>query len=252
MLVGMSNEPHNPELPGAARFATTRWSIVNSAGHDSSADSRVALESLCQAYWFPLYAYVRRRVDNVEEANDLTQAFFERLLEKNYLAQANPERGLFRSFLITSFKHFLAKEWKKTRAQKRGGGRTVLSLDFQQGDSRISHEPTCDQTPDQIYERQWAMTLLARVVDRLRAEYKDAGKPELFEHLKDFIIGQYSEITYADVAEAVGSTEAAMKMTAHRMRRRYRELLREEIAEIVAKPEDIDEEIRNLFSLFQN
>lgn len=212
----------------------------------------MALESLCQAYWFPLYAYVRKRVVNVEEANDLTQAFFERLLEKKYLAEANPERGLFRSFLITAFKHFLAKEWEKARAQKRGGGRVVLSLDFQEGDSRVSHEPASDLTPEQIYERQWAITLLERVIDRLRTEYEDADKREQFEHLKDFIIGQYSEKTYGDVAEALASTEAAMKMTAHRMRRRYRELLRDEIADIVASSEDIDEEIRNLFALFQN
>ena len=212
----------------------------------------MALESLCQAYWFPLYAYVRKRVVNVEEARDLTQAFFEQLLEKNYLAEANSERGRFRSFLITAFKHFLSKEWEKARAEKRGGGRVTLSLDFQDGDSRISHEPTCDLTPEQIYEQQWAITLLERVMNRLSSEYEDAGKREQFEHLKDFIIGQYSETTYRDVAEALASTEAAMKMTAHRMRRRYREVLRDEIADLVAAPEDVDEEIRNLFALFQS
>lgn len=138
---------------------------MNSAGRDSSPDSQVALESLCQAYWFPLYAYVRKRVADLEEAHDLTQAFFEQLLEKNYLAQADSESGLFRSFLITAFKHFLSKDWKKARAQKRGGGQRVLSLDFQLGDSSISQEPASDLTPEQIYERQWAMTLLQRVIE---------------------------------------------------------------------------------------
>ena len=191
-LVFMSKESRNSDPSGSAKFTTTRWSIVNSAGHNSSPDAQVALESLCQAYWFPLYAYVRKRVVNVEEAKDLTQTFFERLLEKQYLAEAKPERGLFRSFLITAFKHFLSKEWEKARAEKRGGGRVVLPLDFQVGDSRISHEPTCDLTPEQVYEQQWAITLLERVMNRLRAEYEDAGKREQFEHLKDFIIGQYS------------------------------------------------------------
>ncbi|MEO2018361.1 MAG: sigma-70 family RNA polymerase sigma factor [Fuerstiella sp.] len=251
-LLILPKEYRNSGPSGAAGFATTRWSIVNSAGQTSSPDSRVALESLCQAYWFPLYAYVRKRVDDVEEAHDLTQAFFQQLLAKNYLADADPERGRFRSFLITAFKHFLSKEWEKARAEKRGGGRRVLSLDFQVGDSRISQEPACDLTAEQIYERQWAMTLLERVTDRLQHEYEEAGKGEQFEHLKDFIIGQYSETTYADVAAQLASTEAAMKMTAHRMRRRYREILREEIAEIVATPEDVDTEIRSLFALFQN
>lgn len=249
----MTSHRKSSEPVASARFATTRWSIVNSAGQKSSPEASEALESLCRAYWFPLYAYVRKRVANVEEANDLTQAFFEQLLEKNYVAQANPDRGLFRSFLITAFKHFLSREWEKNRALKRGGGRAVLSLDFQDGDSRITSEPASEQfTPEQIYERQWAMTLLNRVVGRLRTEYDQAGKQEQFGYLKDFIIGQYSEHTYAEVAEILGSTEAAMKMSAHRMRHRYREILREEIADVVANPEDVDDEIRNLFTLFQN
>ena len=248
----MPDGTSNPEPIEAARFATTRWSIVNSASHDSSPESRIALESLCQAYWFPLYAYVKKRVATIEEANDLTQAFFERLLDKNYLADADSERGLFRSFLLTAFKHFLSKEWAKARAQKRGGGKIVWSLDFQQGDSRISHEPTSGFTPEQIYEREWAMTLLARVMDRLQSEHEEAGKSKQFELLKSFIIGQYSEQTYSDVAESLGSSEAAMKMSAHRMRRRYRELLRDEISHLVATPEDIDEEIHNLFGIFSS
>ncbi len=248
----MSNQDSKPSLHVARRFATTRWSVVLAASESSSPDSREALESLCQDYWVPLYAYVVRRVGDVEEARDLTQAFFARLLEKSYLAEAKSERGRFRSFLITAFKHFLSKEWEKSRAQKRGGGQRLLSLDFESGDSSISFEPSSDLTPDQVYERQWAVTLLQKVIDRLRAEYEASGRLEHFERLRHFIIGQYAEATYADVAEALGSTEAAMKMTAHRMRRRYRELLRAEIAETAVAVDDVDDEIRSLFKLFQD
>lgn len=248
----MSNQASRSSVRSARRFATTRWSVVAAAGRESSADSREALESLCQAYWLPLYAYVLRRVGNVDEARDLTQAFFARLLEKNYLTQADSKRGRFRSFLITAFKHFLSKEWEKARAQKRGGGQRVLSIDFQAGDSSISFEPASTLTPEQVYERQWAVTLLQRVIDRLRTEYDSAGKLEQFEHLRHFIIGQYSDTTYADVATTLESTEAAMKMTAHRMRRRYRELLRDEIADTAVAADDVDDEIRSLFELFQD
>ncbi len=249
------------EQRGGRRFATTRWGLVAAAGRSPSeepgvesdgADSRAALETLCQTYWFPLYAYVRQRVRDVDEAHDLTQAFFERLLEKNYLADATPERGRFRSFLLTSFKHFLAKEWEKARAKKRGGGRLPLALDFRDSDSRLASEPADSLTPEQIYEREWVLTLLQRVMSQLRTEYVEAGKLDLFDRLKDFIIGQYSESGYAAVAEALGSTEPAMKMTAHRMRRRYRELLRSEIAETVTTADEVDDEIHSLFSLFQS
>src|SRR5581483_11396817 len=157
-------------------FATTRWSIVVAAGHRSSPDSKRALEVLCSAYWYPLYAYVRRRVPDVNEAQDLTQAFFAQLLEKNYVGSATPERGRFRAFLLTAFKHFLTKEWDKAKAQKRGGGRVPISLDFESADSSLRMEPTTELTPEQVYDREWAMALLARILERLQGEHEKAGR----------------------------------------------------------------------------
>jgi RNA polymerase sigma-70 factor (ECF subfamily) len=230
------------------QFATTRWSIVLTAGHPSSADADQALQALCQAYWYPLYFYVRRRVSDAEEARDLTQAFFARLLEKNYIRPATPERGRFRAFLLTAFKHFLSHEWDRAKAQKRGGGRQPISLDFDGADSRFRLEPYTELTPDEIYERQWAISLLQNVMDRLAAEFADGGKAAHFNLLKDFIVGDPGHRTYAEVAVKLGISPAAVKMAASRMRRRYRELLRDQIANTVASTEDVDEEIRDLFT----
>lgn len=229
-------------------FATTQWSIVVAAGHRSSPDSKHALESLCHAYWYPLYAYVRRRVPDVNEAHDLTQAFFAELLEKNYVGSATPERGRFRTFLLTAFKHFLGKRWEKARAQKRGGGRPSISLDFQSADSSLRIEPTAGLTAEQLYERQWALALLACIMERLQSEFKEAAKADNFKTLKGFIIGDHAGCTYAQAAARLGLTEAAAKKAASRMRQRYRELLREEIAQTVSCPEEVDDEIRSLFT----
>jgi RNA polymerase sigma factor (sigma-70 family) len=229
-------------------FATTHWSVVHAAGRKSSAKSRQALEALCQAYWYPLYAFARRRGSDRYEAQDLTQAFFAELLEKDYVSEATPERGRFRAFLLTAFKHFLSKERDKAKAQKRGGGRSPISLDFDAGDSRYRIEPTTDLTPEQVFDRQWAMTLLTRIMDDLAAEYTGAGKAYHFKLLKGFIIGEHSSTTYREVAEELGTTQAAAKMAAHRMRRRYRELLREEILQTVTGPDEVNEEIQNLFT----
>ena len=245
-----ANERDKSVPSSAAQFDTTHWSVVLAAGRRSSANSEKALESLCRTYWYPLYAYVRRRVADVHEAQDLTQEFFARLLEKNYLAEAQPQRGRFRAFLLTTFKHFLSKEWDKAKAQKRGGGRAPIPLDFDSGDSRYSVEPSESLTAEQLYDRQWAVTLLDRVMDRLRDEFIRAGKTVPFERLKGFLIGQHSNVTYADIADELGMTEGTVKMTAHRMRQRYRELLRSEIAQTVADPGDVDDEIRDLFATF--
>jgi DNA-directed RNA polymerase specialized sigma24 family protein len=223
---------------------------VLTAGGRASADSREALEALCAAYWHPLYAYVRRRVSDVNEAQDLTQAFFAELLEKDYVGSATPERGRFRAFLLTALRHFLSKEWEKAKAKKRGGGRAPLSLDFGVEDSRCSPEPAGGLTPEEVFDRRWAETLLNHVMGRLEREFAEAGKQSRFEQLKGFIIGQHEGATYADAGEALGTTEAAAKMAVHRMRRRYRRLLREEIAHTVASPSDIDDEIRELFAAF--
>lgn len=251
-MLDMSNHDQQAvSLSQNRAFATTHWSVVIAAGQNSSSDSRQALESLCKMYWAPLYSYVRRRVPDVHEAHDLTQAFFAELLEKNYVGSATPDRGRFRAYLLTAFKHFLSKEWEKVKALKRGGGRSPLSLDFEIADSSYGNDPKAGLTAEQLYERQWTLTLLAQVMQRLAEEFTQAGKQEQFEELKGFLIGDQSGITYADAARRLNTTEAAVKMSVSRMRKRYRELLRAEIAQTVTGPEEIDDEIRNLFETLQ-
>jgi RNA polymerase sigma-70 factor (ECF subfamily) len=229
-------------------FATTRWSMVISAGRQSSPESNRALAALCETYWYPLYAYVRRRVVDVNEARDLTQAFFCELLEKNYVESADPERGKFRAWLITTFKHFLSKEWDKAKAQKRGGGLAPIPLDFAAADSNLSIEPSSGLTPEQFYDQQWAITLLGEIMDRLQAEFEQDGKGRQFDVLKGHLIGDHEGTSYADAAAALAMNEAAVRKAVSRMRRRYRELLREEIVQTVSSQEEVDDEIRNLFA----
>lgn len=233
------------------QFAATRWSIVLVAGRRSSPDSRRALQLLCEAYWYPLYAYVRRRVGDVNDAQELTQAFFAELLAKNYVAAAKADRGRFRAFLLTSLKHFLSKQWAKDRAQKRGGGKAPLSLNFESADAQYRIEPARGLTAEQIYDREWAIALLGRIMQRLEEDSVRSGKAEQFEALKDFLIGDHPGATYSDVATRFGMTEAAAKMAAHRLRRRYRDLLRAEIAETVSGAEEVDDEILKLFATLQ-
>jgi RNA polymerase sigma-70 factor (ECF subfamily) len=190
-------------------------------------------------------------VPDVNEAQDWTQAFFAELLEKNYVGSATPERGRFRSFLLTAFKHFLAKEMEKGKAQKRGGGRAPISLDFQTAESSLRIEPAAGLTAEQFYEQQWAIALLARIMERLEWEFQKAGKPEHFEAFKGFILGDHAGSTYAQVAARLDMTEGAAKKAGSRMRQRYRELLREEIAQTVAGPDEVDDEIRNLFFILK-
>ena len=237
---------------GDSEFASTRWSLVIAAGRRSSPEAAGALESLCRTYWFPLYAYVRRRVPDRHEAQDLTQEFFSRLLELNHFAVADPERGRFRAFLLTALKHFLTNEWEKSRALKRGGGRAPLSLDFDSGESRLSLEPANDQTPERLFDRQWAITLLDQVLIRLQTERDAAGKGRQFETLKQFLTGGREEASYANVAAELGMSAGAVKVAAHRLRQRYRELLRAEVAQTVAAPEEVDDEIRRLFEALGN
>jgi RNA polymerase sigma-70 factor (ECF subfamily) len=233
-------------------FATTCWSVVLAAGHRSSPDSQRALAALCQSYWYPLYAYVRRRVADVHEAQDLTQEFFSRLLEKDVLAVAQPERGRFRAFLLTALKNFLANEWDKSRAQKRGGGQPVWSLDFASGESRYGMEPAHTTTAERLYERQWTLGLLARVLSQLRAEYAANGKEQLFESLKGFLMGDSESASYDDAGHALGLSAGAVRVAAHRFRQRYRQLLRAEVAQTVADPSEIDDEIRRLFASLED
>ncbi len=245
---GSGDQQSDSHRKYASQFATTHWSLVLAAGERGNAESTRALEKLCQAYWPPLYAYARRRVSNIHEAQDLTQAFFERLLEKRYLAEANPERGRFRAFLITSFTHFLSKEWDKARTQKRGGGRPVFSLDFASQDSSGS-ELADGLTAERLYERQWAVTLLNRVMNRLQREMEQSGKGQQFHTLKEFIGGS-GDSSYSIVAIELNLSEAAARMAASRMRGRYRELLRDEISQTVSSQEDIDNEVQHLFETF--
>jgi DNA-directed RNA polymerase specialized sigma24 family protein len=230
-------------------FTTTRWSVVVAAGQQSSPDSKQALESLCAAYWFPLYAYARRRAPDVNEAQDLTQALFAELLEKNYVGSATRERGRFRAFLLTAFKHFLSKQKEKAKAQKRGGGRTPIPLDFGSADSHLRIDPAAGLTAEEFYDQQWAITLLGQIMERLETEFVRSGKSRQFAELKGFIIGDHAGTTYTQVAGRLNMTEAAAKKATSRMRQRYRELLREEIAQTVASLDEVDDEMRNLFAV---
>jgi RNA polymerase sigma-70 factor (ECF subfamily) len=230
------------------RFRTTRWSVVLAARDGPSPEARQALRDLCEAYWYPLYAFIRRQGHPAEEARDLTQEFFLRLLEKDFLALVDQSRGKFRSFLMAACKHFLANERDRARAQKRGGGREVLSLDAQAGESRYIAEPTHDLTAERLFERRWALLLLHRVLERLRDEWRRAGKGEQFETLKAFLTGEKPAGQYAEAAAALGATPGAVRVAAHRLRRRYRELLREEIARTVNDPGEVEAEIRDLIA----
>lgn len=216
------------------------------AGDDRHEDAVEALSRLCEYYWYPLYAYVRRRT-NEDEARDLTQSFFAHLLEKNTVAAADQTRGRFRAFLLTALKNFLANEWNKERAMKRGGGARQLSLNFEDGDSRLRIEPSAGETAEHLYERQWAMALLDHVLSQLRQEYVAAGKERQFDLLKPFIAGAGGD--YQAAAKELGWTDNAARVAAHRLRGRYRELLRAEIAHTVGSLDDVDDEIRWLFQV---
>ena len=227
-------------------FATTRWSLIAAARDGDSPPARQALAELCGIYWYPLFAYVRRRGHDRDEAQDLTQAFFTRLLEKNDLAAADPARGRFRSFLLTACQHFLANQHDHEQALKRGGGRTFVPIDFDDAERRYSNEPAHDQTPERLFERRWALALLDRVLNRLCGEYEAAGKDGLFARLKGYLTGS-DPSSYAEAALMLGISEGAIKVAVHRLRKRYRDLLRDEIAQTLDHPTHIDDEIRALF-----
>jgi RNA polymerase sigma-70 factor (ECF subfamily) len=240
----MSNGETMHTLPGPSQFPTTRWTLVIAAGDPHRKDARSALVSLCEGYWYPLYAYLRRRGYPADEAQDLTQEFFIRVLEGRYLDRADPEKGRFRSFLLTSLKFFVADEEDRQRAHKRGGG-TVVSLEFSSGEKRYQHEPAHDETPERIFERRWALSVLDRVMEKLRNEFVQHGRPEHFERLKVFLLGQ-SDAPYAALAREMNTSEGALKVAIHRLRKRYRELFRQEIADTVADPAEVESELRYL------
>ena len=232
---------------GRAVFVTTHWSVVLSAGGVDSVESRRALETLCLAYWYPLYAYARRRGYAPHDAQDLTQGFFARLLEHHWLASADPGRGRFRSFLLTAMNHYLATEWQKARAQKRGGGRAVLSLELAAAEQRYDLEPADGATPDKAFDKHWAITLLDHVVGQVEKEYHRQGKATVFAALKETLAGARESQPYAALAFRLGMTEGAVKVAVYRLRKRYRQLLRAEIANTVASPGEVDDEMKYLF-----
>jgi RNA polymerase sigma-70 factor (ECF subfamily) len=233
-------------------FCTTHWSLVLAAGDTQSPHAKEALEKLCHTYWYPLYAYVRRKGYQPHDAHDLTQEFFARLLARNYLSVADRNRGKFRSFLLGSLEHFLAREWTKGHAQKRGGGQAVLSLDGAEAENRYLLEPAHELTPDKIFDRRWATTLLDQAMARLHQECTDSGKGELFARVESSLSGQKGATSNAEIAVALHKSEGAIKVAVHRLRQRYGELVRAEIAQTVTTPEEADEELRYLFQVLRD
>ncbi len=238
-----------PSAPRDGSFATTHWSMVLRAGDQRLPESASALEKLCGGYWYPLYAFVRRQGHSVHAAQDLTQEFFSRLLETNSLASVHPDKGRFRTFLIASLKHFLINEWKRSRRQKRGGGQIHFSLDEEIAEGRYQNEPVENLTPEKAFERRWAETLLQCVLDRLRDEWERKDTARHFEDMKPFLLDGKGSARMADVAARLGVTGASLKWAVSKLRQRYREIFREEIAHTVSCKEDIDDEIRHLFSV---
>jgi len=226
-------------------FATTRWSMVLAAGRADSVDARDALAGLCQTYWYPLYAFARRRGHSPQDAEDLTQGFFAQLLHLNSVSSVAPEKGRFRAFLLASMKNFLASARDHAHAQKRDV-RKAVSLDADSAETRYRHEPADDTTPESIYERQWALTLLGAVADRLRAEYVRENRGELFQELSFSLVGERSAVPYAKLAPRLGVSEGALRVAVHRLRQRYRQLLEDEIAQTVTAPGEVKEELQHL------
>lgn len=246
----MTSQKSNPPRDGSSIFATTHWTVVLAAGQRHTPQSDVALEELCRTYWFPLYAYVRRRGHSKEDAEDLTQAFFARFLEKNYLEGLSHERGRFRAFLLASLKHFLANEWDKSQRQKRGGDIAHLSLDWQTADTQFQLASTVELTPDKAFDREWAVALLSRVIERLRGEFEAEGRVQEFDRLKIFLTAGKGAMSHAEAGRELGMDEGAIRVAVHRLRKRYRQLLTNEITQTLSDPSCAQEEMRALFGAF--
>ncbi len=242
----MTFDPRAAPAPRAEWFASTHWSVVLAARKGDTAGASAALEKLCQIYWPPLYEFIRREGYDESEAKDLTQEFFLKLIERDYLQHLRHQRGKFRSFILTVLKHFLQEQRERAGAQKRGGGKVVISLDQLAAEGPYGAEPVDHFSPEHAFERRWAQTVLQTVLNRLADEYDALGKAALFDVLKDFQPRERDALSYAEIGERFGMTEAAVKSAAQRMRLRHREILREEIAHTVTRPEDVDDEIRRL------
>lgn len=226
-------------------FDTTRWSLVLAAGESGSERGRNALAELCSHYWYPLYAYARRRGHDPEDARDLTQAFFAKLLEKRDLRTADPARGRFRTFLLSSMKNFVAGEWRRTHALKRGGAVEILALDFDSAEESYGLEPSDPESPEALYERRWALGLLERAMTDLQVEYERAGNRELFDALKGCLVEE-EVLPYRELAERLGKREGALRTAASRLRARWRDRIHELVAETVHDPSDVRDELRSL------
>lgn len=228
-------------------FRTTHWSVVLAAAQIDSPRSQDSLAALCQTYWYPLYAFVRRQGRNPHEAEDLTQEFFARLIEKNGLASVRPENGRFRSFLLASLKNFLANDWDRSHAAKRGGKHAIISWEDQSAEDRYLREPSHDGTPEKVFEQSWALTVIDAVLRQLRAEYIEAGKTPIFEAMHSYLEGDGAD-TYVEIAKRLNMTEGAVKMAVVRLRENFRHRLRSEIAQTVANTDEIEHELRHLFN----
>jgi len=237
-----------PHTSGSGGFHTTQWSKVLAAGGSSSPDARQALSTICETYWLPLYVYVRRRGDNRDDAEDFVQGFFAHLLNNQDIRLADPKRGRFRSFLLTCLKHYIANQRDKQRAQKRGGGQAVFSLDFDRAETRYTLEPGHNQTPEKIFDRHWALTVLEQATDLLCQEMSDRGKADQFKILSPYLTESQARGGYTDAAEALDMSPGATRVAVHRMRQRYRELIRQLVAGTVAEQAEIDDEIRSLMT----
>jgi len=239
----------SPE-PGGESFKTTHWSVVLSSGNASENVARQALEHLCRTYWPPLYAYVRRQGHSPEDAQDLTQGFFERFIERGYFALADPERGRFRTFLLTSLQRFMVEEWRKTSRQKRGGGQVLMTLPTTGAEEAYAAALHDDLSPDRLYDRRWAEVLLNRVMVCLAEDYASSGRAAMYKELQRSLWGGRAEVSYAELGAQLGMTEGAIKVAVHRLRHRFRDLLREEVADTVRTPEQVEEEMQHLLAAF--
>ncbi len=245
----MSHDPDDPRRPLNDEFEPTQWSLVLRAGDKRHPGTEAALAEICRRYWTAVYAYVRRRTRDVHRAQDLTQAFFTRLLERNLPGAADPQRGRFRAFLLTAVRNFLANEHERTTAECRGGRARALSFDFDDGESRLRIEPEDEATPEHLFERQWALTLLDLVLKRLEAEHATPERRRQFEVLKPALVGGQDRLPFAELAAQLNVSEEAARQAASRLRRRYRDLLRSEIAATLADPAEVDDEIGRLFEV---
>ena len=245
--MGLSTFHRHAGSGRAAAVVKTHWSVVLAAGGCDREKAHAALEQLCAAYWYPLYIFARRQGHDAAESEDLTQEFFARLLQRNDVAEVSPDRGRFRSFLLASFKHLLANEYHRQKTEKRGGRATVISLEWEDPETRYRLEPADPVTPEILFERRWALTVLERAVERVREEYAASEKADLFVELKDFLSNQKA-LPHAAIASKYGISVGAVGVTIHRLRQRYAEVLREEIAHTVSAPEEIDDEVRHLIA----